>query len=1324
MTDLLEPSRTYGPTDAATDTPINTGTGEKITGGSADDQRRTGTSQWAVTWVAGPDCGETVVLAAGTHLVGRTSRALLTPVHAADGLLEMHHARLRLPGGSAVDHAGVSTEALAGGVQPAVVSHRGDTMVEIGGGLLAIAELPDGTAEPLTLPVPLPVAEGDPPTAVVAACRSLVRTPRPPRPATPRPLHVVGPDAPPVRHTAGLLPAMLALAAAGAVAVLLHQPMFLLFGAMGATVAVGSWLAQRIAEHRRAGRSRRARQRELDGFAAALEDHHRALLAGHRYRAMTIERATHALLATTDEIWQRRAEHDDLGVVSLGIGTLTLEAQLDGATDAGDLSVVADFDHEAMTVDLGPGCRLAVHGELDEAHAVVRSLLCQAMIAVGPADLRIAIVTEQPARWRWITASPHLATPAGAAVLSPSATSAELAEFERPTTGRLVVVTDHPAELASRTTMTRRLVHDDDALIAVFDRGDKIAQVCTSVVHLGRRMQARWMPTTTASLATPLHAAGISQRRAADLVARLARLIDPDDPNGAARRLPNRVGLASLLAGRGIDPACPATIAAGWVAGGADPRPTAPVAVGIDGVLDVDLVADGPHALIAGTTGAGKSELLRSLIVGLAANSSPEHLSLVLIDYKGGAAFDVCAGLPHVAAVVTDLDDHLAGRALRSLRAELTRREAILRRHGAADLGELRAVTGVATVPRLVVVIDEFAALAAEHPHFLSSLVDVAQRGRSLGVHLILATQRPHGVLSDDIRANTNLRIALRLLDRDDAIDVVGDASPTTFARGLPGRAMVRFGEGERHVVHVASMSTDVEVVTSIGLAAALLGLPTAAAPWQPPIPAVLDEVPPGVLGLVDDPDHQRVEHLGWERHRGPLLIVGRRGSGTTSALHCVVSDVLDRSWREVNHGADPISVTVIDALGDPSLADLAAHPHCAGVVAVRDTELVRRAITRAAATTRSHDPAAVDHWGGSLLAIDGLDVVRRALDGIEHDDLRTMLDDIVLHGTGRGVQVVATTAHPATLPAALMASCAEVWVGAVHDVHDAATTGLTSTDVLTGDAHPPGRMVLARRRLVAQVRAPRPATLPTQSPEGATTPHRVPRLAHLPRVVTTGDLERRRHGAGGSRLIIGQSFEPAEPDDCAAWLVLGDGAAHALILGPPRSGRSTALATVVSQWQAAHPTGRAHTVRPQRDDPAVLSGLLNEWHTAWFAAPAEPTLLAVDDAELVDDPTGALAALIARRLAHLAVVAAGTPDALRRLYGHWSTGLRMPRRGLLAASCLDADGDLLGVTLPRHCPITPRPGLMYAVDNGVITLCQVAIGDAAPAADDLGVAP
>ena len=230
-----------------------------------------------------------------------------------------------------------------------------------------------------------------------------------------------------------------------------------------------------------------------------------------------------------------------------------------------------------------------------------------------------------------------------------------------------------------------------------------------------------------------------------------------------------------------------------------------PIGADAQGPVVLDLIADGPHVLIGGTTGSGKSELLRSLVAGMAASADPDHVAMVLIDYKGGAAFDCCADLPHVAGLVTDLDEHLGARALRCLEAELRYREHRLREVGAEDLAAYRVRSALnraqrssaEPLPRLLVVVDEFASLAADLPEFLDALVGIAQRGRSLGVHMVLATQRPAGVVTDDIRANATCRIALRVSDPRESVDIIDAGDAAGIPRSRPGRAIARFGPGE-----------------------------------------------------------------------------------------------------------------------------------------------------------------------------------------------------------------------------------------------------------------------------------------------------------------------------------------------------------------------------------------------------------------------------------------------------------------------------------------------------------------------------------------------
>ena len=231
----------------------------------------------------------------------------------------------------------------------------------------------------------------------------------------------------------------------------------------------------------------------------------------------------------------------------------------------------------------------------------------------------------------------------------------------------------------------------------------------------------------------------------------------------------------------------------------------AQIGAGLDGVVTIDLREDGPHGLVAGTTGSGKSELLQSLICSLALNNPPSRINFLLVDYKGGAAFRECADLPHTVGYITDLTPALVSRALVSLGAEIASREQLLATYAAKDLVALEREHPDQAPPSLLICVDEFAALTAEVPEFVDGMVNIAQRGRSLGMHVLLATQRPAGVVTGNIRANTDLRIALRVSSEDDSRDVIDSPDAARISRATPGRAWVRrTGHGTAELVQAA----------------------------------------------------------------------------------------------------------------------------------------------------------------------------------------------------------------------------------------------------------------------------------------------------------------------------------------------------------------------------------------------------------------------------------------------------------------------------------------------------------------------------------------
>jgi DNA segregation ATPase FtsK/SpoIIIE, S-DNA-T family len=344
--------------------------------------------------------------------------------------------------------------------------------------------------------------------------------------------------------------------------------------------------------------------------------------------------------------------------------------------------------------------------------------------------------------------------------------------------------------------------------------------------------------------------------------------------------------------------------------------PSAPdgaLAVGIDhsGPFALDLVAEGPHVLVGGATGSGKSEFLRALALSAAAR--PDIWSVLYVDFKGGATFADLADLPSTTGVITDLDSVLAMRALGSLRAEIERRERVLAQHRVRDIAALAS-----GLTRLLILVDEYAALVSAHPALQSVFADISARGRSLGIHLVLCTQRPGGVIHDTVAVNCAIRALFRTSDTADARALLGADAPRVD-RLARGRAYLRMG-GDLAEVQIALVApSDVTRV-----AGALHASPAAASPWAPPLPPLLDETDDAVvrargdvrhgtelmLGLVDDVAAQCWSVAVWDPQRdGALAVLGCAGSGRTTALATLAQEGSRAGWRVIR-----VPETVADA--------------------------------------------------------------------------------------------------------------------------------------------------------------------------------------------------------------------------------------------------------------------------------------------------------------------------------------------------------------------------------------------------------------------------
>jgi len=544
---------------------------------------------------------------------------------------------------------------------------------------------------------------------------------------------------------------------------------------------------------------------------------------------------------------------------------------------------------------------LAVTGPRDAALAAARGLLLGALLAHG--GRTVALRTDRPADWAWLTRWAPTVPPdpdaASAHVVAGATTSADAA-------GCLVVLDGRAAQ---------EDLHPGAAVIRL--PAGAAPSWCRAVLEVdGRaarlRDDAGWrtVPYTGVTGAV------------ADAVARVAGRLPTQGPGPGAEpglplgRCPADVALGSLPGMPGVDPEAIRRV---WQRAAPGPSLAIPLGAGPDGVpVVVDLVADGPHALVAGTTGSGKSELLTTLVVALAAVHPPDRLAVLLVDFKGGTGLPAVAGLPHVVGHLSDLDATGARRTLRGLAAELRRRERILAARGASDVRDLDPAVAP---PRLLVVADEFRVLADELPDLLPSLARLAAQGRSLGVHLVLATQRPAGAVPTDLRANVALRVVLRVADPAESADLVGVPDAARIDR--PGLAVLARGARRPEPVQVALASVrrsapvrlagaahtwaaggarppdeDGAATWVAAITAAAAGRPRAEQPWLPPLPDVvrIEDVPagPGLpLALADLPDELARGPVRWDADAGHLLVVGGPGSGRSTALAAVAAAAL-----------------------------------------------------------------------------------------------------------------------------------------------------------------------------------------------------------------------------------------------------------------------------------------------------------------------------------------------------------------------------------------------------------------------------------------------
>jgi len=732
------------------------------------------------------------------------------------------------------------------------------------------------------------------------------------------------------------------------------------------------------------------------------------------------------------EMWRRRRADPNFCHVRVGVGTRPLAARLiepetrpAQRSDPVTVTALRHFLRTYSTITdapvviplLGIAC-VTIDGDPAKVRALIRAMICQLAVQHAPDELLIvgAISEGNRAQWEWLKWLPHNQHPDATDALGPvRMVYSSLAEA-------------HSAAAAAGSPHA----------VVVVDTGD-----CTGPAIGG---------AVTLEVGTGPDGAPVTIRHPGEA----QPMVRPDqlDLAGAlvcARRLAaHRVHEPAV----GRDGSCdPTTL---WRSQPGHERLCVPIGITVDGTplrLDIKEPAEngmGPHGLCVGCTGSGKSELLRTVALGMMARNSPEVLNLLLIDFKGGATFLDLARAPHVSAVITNLAEEapLVERMRGALSGEMNRRQQLLRTAGnfvsvAAYERARRAGARFTALPTLFIIVDEFSELFSQHPDLADVFVAIGRLGRSLGMHLLLASQRLDEGRLRGLDAHLSYRICLKTLSASESRTVLGTLDAYELP-GTPGAGFLRSATGEligfqaafvsgpyrtraaarpaaapsvqRFTTHAAGSVTragadETAAPTRTVLHAVLDRLagqgPPAHQVWLPPLEAVglqtllrNAEGAPHLavpIGIVDRPFEQRRTPLiaDLSGAAGNVAVVGAPRSGKSMALRTLITALA------ATHDAGRVQFYCLD-FGGGALASMCSLPHVGAVAGRGEPQLVSRIVAELESLVRSRDRSEPDAFGDVFLVIDGWARLRHEFEALEDS-----ITALAAQGLSFGVHVV-----------------------------------------------------------------------------------------------------------------------------------------------------------------------------------------------------------------------------------------------------------------------------------------------------------------------------
>ncbi|MGV0741288.1 type VII secretion protein EccCa [Mycolicibacterium sp. XJ870] len=770
-------------------------------------------------------------------------------------------------------------------------------------------------------------------------------------------------------------------------------------------------------------------------------------------------------LAGTRRRWERGPDHPMFCEVRIGVGErplatrlVTPEPRVGEDTDPVTATALQQLIRTRstvtgvpITVNLCESGYLAIGGGRENARALLRAVICELATLHSPHHLRIAAVVGSSAAevWDWLKWLPHHRCEGAGALRYHTLAQACTDKLPMHTVIIIDGVAAGPISCPARVTVLT---------VGAETEADVQVEVGQETVRFGD------------AVARP---DGLTIEQALTCARRLARYRTAELPA-------ERSGWLQLIGAGDLDridpPAC-------WQIPDEQRLLRVPIGTSDDAgpvYLDLKEAARngiGPHGLCVGATGSGKSEFLRTLVLGLVTTHPPEMLNLVLVDFKGGATFLGLESAPHISALITNLADEapLVARMADALAGEMTRRQELLRAAGnLANISEYqRRCRDLPALPALLIVVDEFSELLHQHPDFAELFVAIGRLGRSLGMHLLLASQRLDEGRLRGLESHLSYRICLKTFSPNESRAVLGIADAYQLPN-TPGAAYLKAPSGDVTRFQTAFVSdgytvatpdvpeagpTDVRPFTARWAATGQIAAQTSSTTvleavlarlaghgtpahqvWLPPLPRAVplsDVLMPAAepltvaIGLVDRPFEQRRDRLvvTLAGAAGNVAIVGGPQSGKSSAARTLALALA------ATHSPRDVQLYGLD-LGGGALAALRPLPHVGAVAGRRDVDLARRTVAELETLVREREKrfrslgidsmaeyrtrrtgagADADPFGDVFLIVDGWSTLRA-----EFESLEAPITALALQGLSFGVHVVATASRWAEFRPAL----------------------------------------------------------------------------------------------------------------------------------------------------------------------------------------------------------------------------------------------------------------------------------------------------------------